>query len=309
MMHCAFNIDSKYIQHCAVTLVSLFENNKEEAISIHIIARELTNNDKQILRDLTHRYHQEIFFYEPDMKLLEGFNIRKFSKRISIATYYRCILSAILPETIHKVIYLDCDIVIMDSILPMWETDLNGVGVAAVEDMGCREPERYEVLKYPMEYSYFNAGVLLINLDFWREHNIAQACVDYFHMYPERILYNDQDLLNSVLYKDKILIDIKWNVQDAFYRSASQIFKERKKSHIDALLHPVILHYTNRKPWSYDSQHPLRNKYFYYLDFTPWKGERSLDKPINRIKRFLRLLPFYLKIRKVKYMKLNKINL
>lgn len=307
MIHIAFNIDSNYMQHCAVTLVSIFENNKDESIAIHIIARGLSDANKQILREITTKYHNEIFFYEPDMKLLEGFNIRKFSKRISIATYYRCILSRLLPESIDKLIYLDCDIVILGSIRPLWDISLDGVGVAAVEDMGCREPERYEVLQYPMKYSYFNAGVLLINMDFWRKHDIAQACIDYFHQYPERILYNDQDLLNSVLYKDKKLIDIKWNVQDAFYRPSSHIIKEHNKQNIDALLHPIILHYTNRKPWTYDSQHPLRSKYFYYLDFTPWKGERSLDKPINRIKRFLRLLPFYIKVRKIKYVKLKNI--
>ena len=212
MMHIACNIDSNYVQHCAVTMVSIFENNKDEAISIHIIARNLSDDDEEILREITNRYHNVIFFYEPDMKLLEGFNIRKFSKRISIATYYRCILSRLLPASIDKVIYLDCDIVILDSIRPFWDISLEGVGVAAVEDMGCKEPERYKILQYPMEYSYFNAGVLLINLDFWRKHDIAQACIDYFHKYPERILYNDQDLLNSVLYKDKKLVDIKWNV-------------------------------------------------------------------------------------------------
>lgn len=308
MIHIAFNIDSNYMQHCAVTLISIFENNKEEAITIHIIARGLSDANKSLLKELTDRYNNSICFYEPDMRLLEGFNIRKFSKRISIATYYRCILSRILPKSIDRVIYLDCDIVVLDSIRPLWDISLDGVGVAAVEDMGCYEPERYEILQYPMEYSYFNAGVLLINLDFWREHDIAQACIDYFHKYPERILYNDQDLLNSVLYKDKKLIDIKWNVQDAFYRNNSRIIKEHKKENINALLHPVILHYTNRKPWKYDSQHPLRSRYFYYLDFTPWKGNRCLDKPINRVKRFLRLLPFYIKIRKIKYIKLNKIN-
>lgn len=307
MIHIAFNIDSNYMQHCAVTLVSIFENNKEESIAIHIIARGLSDANKQVLKEITAKYHNTIFFYEPDMKLLEGFNIRKFSKRISIATYYRCILSRLLPENIDKLIYLDCDIVILGSLRPLWNISLENVGVAAVEDMGCRESERYEILQYPMEYSYFNAGVLLINLKFWREHDIAQACIDYFHKYPERILYNDQDLLNSVLYKDKKLIDIKWNVQDAFYRPGSYIIKERNKQNIESLLHPVVLHYTNRKPWAYDSQHPLRNKYFYFLDFTPWKGNRSLDKPINRIKRFLRLLPFYIKVRKVKYVKLKNI--
>lgn len=308
MMHFAFNIDSKYVQHCAVTLVSIFENNREENIAIHIIARGLPDTDKEVLRGITEKYHNEIFFYEPDMKLLEGFDIRKFSKRISIATYYRCILSQILPDTIHKIIYLDCDIVVLGSIRPLWDIPLEGFGVAAVEDMGCKEPERYEILKYPMEYSYFNAGVLLINLDYWRENNIAQACIDYYHQYPERILYNDQDLLNSVLYKNKVLIDMKWNVQDAFYRTNSPVIRSHDNTRIEALLHPVILHYTNRKPWNYDSQHPLRDKYFEYLDLTPWKGERSLNKPMNRIKRFFRLLPFYIKIRKMKYIRLKDLH-
>ncbi len=307
MIHIAFNIDSNYVRHCAVTLVSIFENNKEETISIHVIARGLSDEDKGILTQLTKGYNNSIFFYEPDMKLLEGFSIRKFSKRISMATYYRCILSRLLPENIDKLIYLDCDIVVLGSIRPFWDTSLEGVGVAAVEDMGCREPQRYEILKYPMEYSYFNAGVLLINLAYWRKHDLATACIDYFHKYPERILFNDQDLLNSVLYKDKKLIDLRWNVQDAFYRNPKQLDDEWKKKYANVLRHPVILHYTNRKPWEYDSQHPLRNEYFKYLDLTPWKGERILNNPIYRLKRFFRLFPFYVHVRRPKYISLDQI--
>lgn len=301
MIHIACNIDSNYVRHCAVTLVSLFENNKEESFKIHIIARKLSETDCKTLVNLGAGYGNEVLFYEPDTKLLEGFTIRKFSKRISMATYYRCILSELLPQDINRVLYLDCDIIILGKIRPFWETPLEDIGVAAVEDMGCDEPQRYEILKYPMKYSYFNAGVLLINLDYWRKHNIAHACIDYFHHYPERILFNDQDLLNSVLYKNKKLVDLKWNVQDAFYRTPAQMDKTWEDKFLKVLQHPVILHYTNRKPWDYDSQHPLRNEYFHYQDLTPWKGERILHNPVYRIKRFIRLFPFYIHLRKPKY--------
>jgi len=80
-----------------------------------------------------------------------------------------------------------------------------------------------------------------------------------------------------------------------------------KKNFTDVLKHPVILHFTNRKPWEYDSQHPLRQAYFTYLDMTPWKGEYVLNNPLAQIKRFFRLLPFYIKIRKAKYIRLNDI--
>ena len=77
----------------------------------------------------------------------------------------------------------------------------------------------------------------------------------------------------------------------------------------EVLKNPIILHYTNRKPWDYDSQHPLRNEYFKYLDLTPWKGFRPDLSLLNRIKRFFRLLPFYLHIRKPKYIKLQAFDI
>ena len=305
MIHIACNIDSNYVRHCAVTLVSLFENNRREEFSVHVIARGLSGGEKDILTQLAAKYGSRVLFYEPDLRLLEGFTIRKFSKRISMATYYRCILSALLPREVDKVLYLDCDIVVTGDVRPLWDTPLDGVGVAAVEDMGCREAARYEVLKYPMEDSYFNAGVLLVNLDWWREHDVPRACADYYHRYPERILFNDQDLLNSVLHGHKRLVDLKWNVQDAFYRLSLQQDEAWRERLTEVLSHPVILHFTNRKPWEYDSQHPLREVYFKYQDLTPWQGERILDRPWWRVRRFFRLLPFYVGLRRPKYVRLK----
>lgn len=304
-IHIACNIDSNYVKHCAVTLVSLFENNKEEKFTIHILTGGLSANEKTLLVDIGKHYGNSLCFYTPDSRLLKGFTIRKFSKRISMATYYRCILSEIIPHDINRLLYLDCDIVVLDKIRSFWEMPLEGIGVAAVEDIGCGERQRYEILQYPMADSYFNAGVLLINLDYWRQHNVAQACIKYFHAYPERILFNDQDLLNSILHRDKVLVSLKWNVQDGFFRNPKVLSTEWKEKYADVLKHPVILHYTNRKPWEYDSQHPLRQEYFKYLDLTPWKGWRPLHGSINRLKRFFRLFLFYIGIRRPKYIRID----
>ena len=307
MIHIACNIDSNYVRHCAVTLVSLFENNKKEQFMVHVIADNLQESLQKTLENLCAQYQNHIAFYPPSLELLKGFEIRKFSKRISMATYYRCLLSDILPRDIERVLYLDCDIVVLGNIRPFYDTPIADVGVAAVEDIGCKEAQRYDILKYPMEYSYFNAGVLLVNLDYWRAHDIPKACADYFHKYPERILFNDQDLLNSLLCRHKTFVPLKWNMQDGFYRNTTALGEEWDKAHAEDLRHPVVLHYTNRKPWEYDSQHPLRDEYFKYLDLTPWKGERPWHNPVNRLKRFFRLLPFYIGIRKPKYINLSKL--
>ena len=53
-----------------------------------------------------------------------------------MATYYRCMFSAILPDDVEKVLYLDCDIVVLGDISEFWNTDLSGCGAACIEDIG-----------------------------------------------------------------------------------------------------------------------------------------------------------------------------
>lgn len=307
MIHIAFNIDHHYVRHCAVTMVSVLENNKPGDVSFHILARGLEADDAQLLTRLCAEYGTECHFYTPTEKMLEGYRITKFKNRISIATYFRCLLSDLLPKEVERVIYLDCDIVVLHDLTELWATDLTGAGAAVVEDIGSDELARYEVLCYPAEKSYFNAGMMVVNLDYWRTHNVAKLCMDYYRQYPERILFNDQDLLNSVLQDDKRMVHLRWNVQDGFYRNRREMTAEWKDKYAEALKAPYILHYTNRKPWNYDSQHPLRRLYFDYLDKTPFKEERPWNSPTNVVKRFFRLLPFTLGLRRPKYLKLTDL--
>ena len=214
--------------------------------------------------------------------------------------------SAILPDDVEKVLYLDCDIVVLGDISEFWNTDLSGCGAACIEDIGKDEDERYERLHYDRSYSYFNAGVLLINLDYWREHKVDKQCVKYFQTYPERILFNDQDLLNVVLHKDKVFVPLKWNMQDGFYRYGMDKKVADWNSFREELLHPVILHYTNKKPWNYDSMHPLRSEYYKYLDMTPWQGQRPLSSLKKRVQWCMKRLPYAFRFRKPKYMDLGE---
>lgn len=305
MIHIACNIDHRFVRHCAVTLVSLFANNAGQSFLVHIVAGSLPPEDRDILSRLAGEYGQEVRFYFPPADLLKHYSVREFGHRISMATYYRCLLASVLPETVEKVLYLDCDIVVRGDISPLWDTDLEGYAVACVEDIGSGEHERYERLHYDPADSYFNAGVLLVNLRYWREADVARQCEAYFRTYPERIRFNDQDLLNAVLHARKKLVPLTWNMQDGFYRTAMQGRAGDRDAFRKELSDPVILHYTNKKPWNYDSMHPLRDEYFVYLDKTPWKGERPLRPVTARLRRMLKQLPYALKWRKPKYVSLG----
>lgn len=303
-LHVVFNIDSRYVRFCAVTMASIFANNPGEVIACHIVTDGLKPEEERTLRDLAAPHGGTVSFYTPDPALLQGFTIRKFSKRISLATYYRCILSALLPEAVHRCIYLDCDLLVLGALRPFYETDLQGAGVGVVEDIGADDMERYERMQYPPADSYFNAGVLLVDLDYWRKHDIAAASVRYYHDYPERIHFNDQDILNALFHDCKRFVPLKYNAQDGFYRPLSRLDAKWRTEHEEDLRRPVILHFTNRKPWDYDNQHPLRHLFFTYQDLTPWRGLSPLRTPLDWAKRVLRLWPFFLGLRKPKYIKL-----
>lgn len=307
MIHIACNIDERFAQHCAVTLVSAFKNNPGQAITAHIIARGLTESSRRRLAELATAYGATLRFYEPAPDLLDGFSIRKCGNRISITAYYRCLLPELLPADVDRVLYLDCDILVLQPLDELWQTPLDGVAAGVVEDIANDDAPRYARLEYPQELGYFNSGVLLLNLVHWRKHHLAEACRDYFHRYPERIVYNDQDLLNCVLCRSKRALPLKWNVQDAFYRRPAQLTTAWRDKYAEALLHPAILHYSNRKPWLYDSQHPLRRLYHDYLHLTPWHDAPAGHSASDAIRRFFRLLPFRLRLRRPKYVDLKEL--
>lgn len=96
-------------------------------------------------------------------------------------------------------------------------------------------------------------------MEYWREHNIEQQCKTYYKDNPERVLYNDQDLLNGLLHEHKVLVDMKWNVQEGAYRVPKGKTADWCPPYIDTILHPAILHYSSRKPWQYHCMHPLRH--------------------------------------------------
>lgn len=297
-MNIVCNIDNNYVKYCGVMMTSVLENNREEEITFYVIADKLSLEGAEVLRQIVEsKYKQQIIFLNVGEGLIQNCPIEQGS-HISVATYYRIFLTSILPQSLSKLIYLDCDLVVRASLRELWNIDLTDCAVGVVEDMWSGKPENYIRLHYDEQHTYFNAGVLLINLDYWRKHLVEQRCVDYIRNYPERLLFNDQDVLNAVLHDEKKLIPMRWNVQDGFFRTKVRIRRSSVESLNAELKHTVVIHFTGRKkPWHYKSLHPCTEEYFKYLDQTPWQGERPaiiysffLIKQLNRLLYLLRLL-------------------
>ena len=283
VIHLALSTDGRYLKHCAVTLTSVFENNGPAALHVHLIGPDLSEGDRAVHRDIVEkRYGHAITFYSPSAKLLEKCRVKE-GTWISLVTYYRIFLGSILPPEIEKILYLDCDMIVTGDLRPLWDIDISGVTVAAVEDMWGARPENYERLHYPAEYGYFNAGLLLMNIARMRSTDFERRAVEYLGEHVDEFTMYDQDLLNAMLHTDKLFIAERWNVQDGFLRRRRATrMTPRALEHLDSeIANAVVVHYTgSKKPWHYKSVHPWRDLYYRYLDLTPWRGERP-HRPLS----------------------------
>ena len=301
MIHIACNIDDNYIMQCCTTLVSVMYNNRNEQITFHIIAEFLSNEAKSMLTEEVEKYNQQIHFYAYNLNM----NLSSFkSAHISLAAYLRLFVADILPVEIHKILYLDCDLIINDSIKDLWKTDVTSYAVAAVEDMWSGKANNYTRLEYPQEDTYFNSGVLIINLDYWRNAHLSKASLEFAEKYAEKLIFNDQDILNGLLHDRKLLIPFRWNIQDGFLRKRRHLRQQAIPKLIEELKHPVIIHFTgHRKPWLHICQSPYQKLFFKYLDMTRWKGIRPQTPWSWKLKTLIDsiLYAMHLKVQKYDY--------
>lgn len=186
----------------------------------------------------------------------------------SLFTYARFLFQDMFPK-LSKVLYIDVDTLILGDLAELYATPLEGHLVAAAVGKGTDRADHcwgilnYKELGIPPDTPYFNAGVLVMDLDAWRRENFAKRCMDYAEKYPELCIFWDQTVMNTLLAGRFTHLDQKWNQQ----------FNGLKKSSDDL----GILHFWGAdKPWNFTNNlpHGAKNLFFEELDRTAWLGWR-----------------------------------
>ena len=211
--------------------------------------------------------------YKVDENDLKDCPIRK-NDRVSIVAYFRILLSVILPELVRKVLYLDCDILVLQALENLWAIDIEGYSAGVVMDQRGGDIRFCNNLDYEMSLGYFNSGVMLFNLDYWRENNVTSKVLEYISDNPEKLKLWDQDALNYVLRETKLALPFQYNVQEGFYWDELWIAKKYWAEIYEAAENPVILHYTLCKPWFKECTHPKKELYQKYKSLSPWKNKK-----------------------------------
>ena len=295
--------DNNFVMQSSVMMQSVICNHEDGAIVFHVIIdNSVTEESKQLLEEEVAKTSNHIQFH-----LFESDKIKSYPRigikgvHVSQASYYRLFISEVLPSDIQRVIYLDGDIIVRHSLQKIWDLDLTGYAIAAVPDGDEGNMLIYNRLHYPFEYGYFNAGVLVVNLEYWHEHDCVRRCADFMTQHPERILLHDQDVLNAVFYKEKYNLPIKYNVQMCYFFRPEEIridynFKYKKQVE-EASSDPYILHFSSfEKPWVRTSHLPYQREFRKYYALTPWGNKplasgKSLKYYLRKILESVRIMP------------------
>ena len=198
-------------------LTSLFENNRDVPIHVHVLARGAEDFAQPVV-DIVKKYQGEISFYDMSACQLPELPVNGRNQRASIpiGTYFRLFLSEALPPEMDKVLWLDGDMVINGDISDLWEEDVTDYAVGAVPDFENNNVHNMNRLGYDAAFGYFNGGVLLINLKHWRENHVFRSFMDYIEKHFELLNLYDQDVLNYVLHASKKELSIRHNSQSTF---------------------------------------------------------------------------------------------
>jgi lipopolysaccharide biosynthesis glycosyltransferase len=281
--------DDFFAMPLAVTAFSALKNlNSRYCMILYILDGGISGDNKAKLMRTLDSKRVEIHWIKPTSAQIKQVLLKGSASNHPISSYYRLLLPGIIPDLVNKVIYLDSDVVVEEDLAKLWEQDLGNNYLLAVRDQVDgnllnswhlnHAVKSLDLKQYGItpEHKYLNSGVLVINLEKWRQSQIADQVLDLIANHPD-FPFPDQDGINIVLAGKWKELNPRWNQTHVVHSFTSpQAPPYDPQLYADLIHHPYIIHYTSRpKPWSKDCTHPQSDRFFKYLDQTAWRGWRN----------------------------------
>ncbi len=256
-----FAANNNFVPVFAACLQSLLDHaSAARNYDIVLLQSDVTKDNKEELLRMVCNYPNVSLRFFDASRLLFGYDL-KANAHISVETYYRFLIQAVLPEY-DKILYLDCDIIIKADVAELYDTDIEGYMLAAVRDADflgqingySKDSQEYIKKDFCMKdpFNYFQAGVLLFNEKEMRE---AYTLDQWLTLATHRYKFNDQDVLNLYCEGRVKYLDMSWNlITDCdHFRVANVIVHAPdgvQREYREARKHPKIIHYAGfMKPW------------------------------------------------------------
>ena len=267
-LHVAYGLDANYIRAAGVAMVSLIKNNPAYHWHFHVFASSVFPEDLERFQSLVATYPARLTLYLIDAGVFVSL------PRIAhypLSTYFRLLMPLELAKNhVNRFLYMDPDIVCLGPIDKLVNSKMDGkIAAAAHDEAGVAAMKVSELSIAP--HSYFNAGILLIDVPGWNSLQISEKVLALLADPPVRFSLMDQDALTLALRNQIQYLDFNWNFPFETYKKQKQPLKAP----------PIFLHFSGtQKPWKTLFRHSAQRLYLEFQDSSPWR-DLSLDEPSN----------------------------
>jgi lipopolysaccharide biosynthesis glycosyltransferase len=259
--------DAAYVMPLAAMLRSVVDNlSARRTAAIHILYSRIPPARQEEVERSLPAGRCVVHWIPADDSMFSGLPLWG---RMPVSTYFKLSIADLLPADADRVVWLDCDLLVLDDIGALWEQELDGRHLGAVQDaIVPRVSSRFGVANYARlgmnaDAMYFNAGVMLVDLAQWRRDRVSAHALDYLRSNSSSVVFWDQEGLNVALYSKWKALEPRWNLN-------ASIPGARSNNAAASVVHFA----GNLKPWRYRTRHKLRSLYYEYLDRTVYSGWR-----------------------------------
>ena len=241
-------LDANYLPQLRVLLTSIRLNNPGETFGLYLMHSGLPECELEGLERWCGEAGWEFHSVPVDAALFDGAPVTAQYPR---EMYYRLLAGQMLPESLTRVLYLDPDILVINPLRELWETDMQGNMFAAAAHTGKTElANNVNRIRLGTDHDYYNSGVLLIDLERCRSEVTPDELFAFVREHRRELVMPDQDLLNAV-YGDSILPldDALWNYDARNFNN--YMLRSAGEQDMDWVMeNTAILHFCGKaKPW------------------------------------------------------------
>lgn len=301
-MNILYQSDNTYAVYMGISICSLLENNQTVSdITIFIIDDGIDKVNKTKIQKMVRQYQRQVVFVSGNLILNDKEIADVFAyagMRKNNHSYLKMFFDLLIPQVTGKIIYIDCDTAVTGDISELVHFDMRDRTIGMVMDSLVINSK--ESIGLNKAECYYNSGVILIDIDKWRERQCSKRI--WSHTKNIRTYGTvDQDVLNIVLKKEIVTLPIRYNLQPIHlvysYKLYSKIYRHVEKYYEqteieEAVKNPAIIHYLRyigESPWNVDNVHPGTCYFDKYLQISPWadykkvKSNRGIIFKIEKI--------------------------
>lgn len=272
-MHLLLITNDAYVPHVATTLCSVFENNRDMSFVAHVMATDISDDNRSRLQRFVEAYHHKL-----DLRIVDPASMEidlSLCGKWGIFPSLKLYAADMFPD-VDTMLYIDADMICLGSLQPIADVDMYHYYVAAsTDEESCVIHKRR--LSMPEDAFYGCAGLMYFNLAAWRRDNVRAKCFDYFNDPKNRdiIKWGEQDVINKVCMGYIYELPIVFNMFSHYWLHHGKAIPSRYRAEWNELKQrPVIIHYIDTvKPWFKDNHFPYRKYYWKYHALTPWRAE------------------------------------